>query len=51
MYTEKSYLIALCQFAVSFSFNKNVISNVVYTKRFWNNLHQIRSKSKGCKTK
>jgi len=51
MYTKKYDIIALCQFALSFSFNKNVISNVVHTKRFWNNLYQVRSKSKDCKTK
>jgi hypothetical protein len=27
------------------------ISNVVLTRRFWNNLHQVRSKSKDLKAK
>jgi len=30
---------------------KYVISNLVRTTRFWNNFHQVRSKSKGCKAK
>ena len=30
---------------------KTLISNLVHTMRFWNNLHQVRSKSKDWKVK
>jgi hypothetical protein len=30
---------------------KTKMSNLVRTTHFWNNLHQVRSKSKGWKTK
>ena len=31
--------------------NKNVDINLLHTTRFWNNLHRVRSKSKGWKAK
>jgi len=34
-----------------FVFNKKQISNLVCTRRFWNNLHRVRSKSEDWKAK